>query len=210
MGGRDHHRWESVGPRDIDCTFLYEIRKKFDVRNGLLWSHIAENATEVKAAGKVRLPGIYASLLCKRLLSCSTLVCEMTTPSLHSRISRMQTDLLLRLNAIVRNPLPFWLKILETSFLLPPSLTQCLGFTSFLCFLSATTRPESVGPRDIDCTFLYEIRKKFDVRNGLLWSHIAENATEVKAAGKVRLPGIYASLLCKRLVALPTHRGLCG
>ena len=69
MGGRDHHRWESVGPRDIDCTFLYEIRKKFDVRNGLLWSHIAENATEVKAAGKVRLPGIYASLVCKRLLS---------------------------------------------------------------------------------------------------------------------------------------------
>ena len=115
MGGRDHHRWESVGPRDIDCTFLYEIRKKFDVRNGLLWSHIAENATEVKAVGKVRLSGIYASLLCKRLLSCSTLVCEMTTPSLHSQISRMQTDLLFRLNAIVRNPLPFWLKILETS-----------------------------------------------------------------------------------------------
>ena len=141
MGGRDHHRWESVGPRDIDCTFLYEIRKKFDVRNRLLWSHIAENATEVKAAGKVRLPGIYASLLCKRLLSCSTLVCEMTTHSLHSRIPRMQTDLLLRLNAIVKNPLPFWLKILETSFLLPPSLTLCLGFTSFLCFLSATTRP---------------------------------------------------------------------
>ena len=75
------------------------------------------------------------------LLLCSTLVCEMTTPSLHTRIPRMQTDLLLRLNAIVRNPLPFWLKILETSFLLPPSLTQCLGFTSFLCFLSATTRP---------------------------------------------------------------------
>ena len=52
------------------------------------------------------------------VLSCSTLVCEMTTHSLHSRIPRMQTDLLLRLNAIVRNPLPFWLKILETSFLL--------------------------------------------------------------------------------------------
>ena len=62
MGGRDHHRWESVGPLDIDCTFLYEIRKKSDVRKRLLRSRIAENATEVKAVGKDRSSGIYASL----------------------------------------------------------------------------------------------------------------------------------------------------
>ena len=136
MGGRDHHRWESVGPRDIDCTFLYEIRKKFDVRKRLLWSRIAENATEVKAVGKSSIIRDLCFSLCKRLLSCSTLVCEVTTPSLHSQILR----LLLRLNAIALNPLPFWLKILET-FLFPPSLTPIFRFHDFLCFLSATNRP---------------------------------------------------------------------
>ena len=88
MGGRDHHRWESVGPQDIDCTFLYEIRKKFDVRKRLLWSRIAENATEVKAVGKSSIVRDLCISLCKRLLSCSTLVCEVTTPSLHSQILR--------------------------------------------------------------------------------------------------------------------------
>ena len=140
MGGRDHHRWESVGPRDIDCTFLYEIRKKFDVRKRLLWSRIAENATEVKAVGKSSIIRDLCFSLCKRLLSCSTLVCEVTTPSLHSQILRSARGLLLRLNAIALNPLPFWLKILET-FLFPPSLTPIFRFHDFLCFLSATNRP---------------------------------------------------------------------
>ena len=67
---------------------------------------------------------------CMYVYMCSTLVCEMTTPSLHSQISRMQTGLLLRLNAIVRNPLPFWLKILEkTSFVLLGLLLLSLAFS---------------------------------------------------------------------------------
>ena len=139
MGGRDHHRWESVGPRDIDCIFLYEIRKKFDVRKRLLWSRIAENATEVKAVGKSSIVRDLCFSSCKRLLSCSTPVCEVTTPSLHLHIPRSARGLLLRLNAIVMNPLPFWLKILET-FLFPPSLTPMFRFHDFLCFLSATNR----------------------------------------------------------------------
>ena len=101
--------------------------------------------------------------------------------------------MLLRLSAIVMNPLPFWLKILET-FLFPPSLTPILGFTITSAFFLRRTDRESVGPRDIDCTFLYEIRKKSDVRKRLLRSRIAENATEVKAVGKDRSSGIYASL----------------
>ena len=42
----------------------------------------------------------------------------------------MHADLLLRLNAIAMNPLPFWLKILET-FLL-----YCRGYCSFSLGLS--------------------------------------------------------------------------
>ena len=53
----------------------------------------------------------------------------------------MHADLLLRLNAIARNPLPFWLKILETSSFPALPSPGFLGFTSFLCFLSATNRP---------------------------------------------------------------------
>ena len=145
MGGRDHHRWESVGPRDIDCIFLYEIRKKFDVRKRLLWSRIAENATEVKAVGKSSIVRDLCFSACKRLLSCSTLVCEVTTPSLHLHIPRSARGLLLRLNAIVMNPLPFWLKILET-FLFPPSLTPMFRFHDFplLSFCDEPTGNRSV------------------------------------------------------------------
>ena len=135
-----------------------------------------KNATEVKAVGKSSIVRDLCFSLCKRLLSCSTLVCEVTTPSLHSHIPRSARGLLHRLNAIVMNPLPFWLKILET-FLFPPSLTPMFRFHDFLCFLSAS-------PRDIDCTFLYEIRKKFDVRKRLLWSHIAEKRHRSESSWK--------------------------
>ena len=147
---------------------------------------------------------VIALASCKcRLLLCSTLVCEVTTPSLHSQILRSARGLLLRLNAIAMNPLPFWLKILET-FLFPPSLTPMFRFHEFSSafFLRRTDR-ESVGPRDIDCTFLYEIRKKFDVRKRLLWSRIAENATEVKAVGKSSIVRDLCFSLCKRLLSLP-------
>ena len=96
----------------------------------------------------------------------------------------MHVDLLLRLNVTVRNPLPFWLKNSRNFFFPPPSLTPIyVSRVSSAFFLRRTDR-ESVGPQDIDCTFLYETRKKFDVRNRLLWSRIAEDATEVKAVGK--------------------------
>ena len=67
------------------------------------------------------LQKLFRKLDAKLRMLCSTLVCEVTTPSLHSHIPRSARGLLLRLNAIVMNPLPFWLKILET-FLL-----YCLG-----------------------------------------------------------------------------------
>ena len=31
MGGRDHHRWETVGPPDIEKAFLYDMRVKLSM-----------------------------------------------------------------------------------------------------------------------------------------------------------------------------------
>ena len=31
MGGRDHHRWETVGPPGIQRKFLYEVRVKLSM-----------------------------------------------------------------------------------------------------------------------------------------------------------------------------------
>ena len=104
-----------------------------------------ENATEVKAVGKSPMVRDLCFLLCKRSLSCSTLVCEVTTPSLQSHILRSARGLLLRVNAIVMNPLPFWLKILET-FLFPPSLTPDVYVSRFplLSFCDEPTGNRSV------------------------------------------------------------------
>ena len=57
---------------------------------------------------------------------CGTRVCEVTAPSLHLHILRSARGLLLRVNAIVMNPLPFWLKILETFLLYCPGLLLLL------------------------------------------------------------------------------------
>ena len=98
---------------------------------------------------------------CKRLLSCSTLVCEVTTPSLHSHTLRSARGLLLRLKAIAMNPLPFWLKILET-FLFPPSLTPIFRFHEFplLSFCDEPTGNRSV----LETSTVYSVRNTKEVR----------------------------------------------
>ena len=194
MGGRDHHRRESVGPRDIDCTFLYEIRKKFDVRKRLLWSRIAEKRHRSESSWKSAIVRDLCFSLCKRLLSCSTPVCEVTTPSLHSHILRSARGLLLRLNAIAMNPLPFWLKILET-FLFPPSLTPMFRFHEFplLSFYDEPTGNRSVlGTSTVHFCTKYE-RSSMSERDSYGVAS-QKNATEVKAVRKARSSGIYASL----------------
>ena len=147
MGGRDHHRWESVGPRDIDCTFLYEIRKKSDVEIRLQGSRIAENATEVKAVGKVRFSGIYA---CIRGSDCCRVARLCAKRQLHA-----YTEHVLGLFADLPNPSEcdcssircrFGLKILEkfSSPALP--ITPNSGFTIFplLSFCDEPTGNRSV------------------------------------------------------------------
>ena len=58
MGGRDHHRWESVGPlryretTSVRNTGLLRYERSSIRKIGLCESHIAEDATEVKAVGK--------------------------------------------------------------------------------------------------------------------------------------------------------------
>ena len=92
------------------------------------------------------------------------------------------------------NPLPFWLKILET-FLFPPSLTPMFRFHDFLCFLSATNRP-GIG-RSSRHRLYISVRNTKEVRcqkETPMESHRRKRHRSESSWKKARSSGIYASL----------------
>ena len=137
-GGRDHHRWETLGPPE--CR---ECRETIFVRNICLhrWKRsdsdgVESQETPPKRKQLEKSVGQESMHLGRKLLlSCSTLVCEVTTYRFHQTTDRItsgsvnpiECELALYLVAI-------WLKFFLKVFLFPPALTLveiCFPLLSF-------------------------------------------------------------------------------